>query len=153
MAKRSPVLFSVKGFLPAATSVFASGAQPANPGNAGRLGPAGALLQPAAATVRRTSQNECHCAQSGGAAVYFNAQQVLFSFILDSPEERYRKLAAQHGDLLLRVPHHMIASYLGITPVSLSRIRKRMLEVMPFPNGLPLEMLLACPIWICYVLW
>lgn len=58
---------------------------------------------------------------------FINAQQVLSSFILDSPEERYRKFAAQHGDLLLRVPHHMIASYLGITPVSLSRIRKRML--------------------------
>jgi CRP-like cAMP-binding protein len=58
---------------------------------------------------------------------FINAQQVLSSFILDSPEERYRKFRAQHGDLLLRVPHHMIASYLGITPVSLSRIRKRML--------------------------
>lgn len=58
---------------------------------------------------------------------FINAQQVLSSFILDSPEERYRKFAAQRGDLLLRVPHHMIASYLGITPVSLSRIRKRML--------------------------
>ncbi|HEV7333276.1 MAG TPA: Crp/Fnr family transcriptional regulator [Flavisolibacter sp.] len=58
---------------------------------------------------------------------FINAQQVLSSFILDSPEERYRKFAAQHGDLLLRVPHHMIASYLGITPVSLSRIRKRMI--------------------------
>lgn len=56
---------------------------------------------------------------------FINAQQVLSSFILDSPEERYRKFEAQHGDLLLRVPHHMIASYLGITPVSLSRIRKR----------------------------
>lgn len=58
---------------------------------------------------------------------FINAQQVLSSFILDSPEERYRKFEAQHGNLLLRVPHHMIASYLGITPVSLSRIRKRML--------------------------
>jgi len=59
---------------------------------------------------------------------FINAQQMLSSFILDSPEERYRKFEAQHGDLLLRVPHHMIASYLGITPVSLSRIRKRLME-------------------------
>jgi CRP-like cAMP-binding protein len=59
---------------------------------------------------------------------FINAQMILSSFILDSPEERYSKFEEQHGDLLLRVPHHMIASYLGITPVSLSRIRKRLME-------------------------
>lgn len=59
---------------------------------------------------------------------FINAQMILSSYILDNPEERYRKFEEQHGDLLLRVPHHMIASYLGITPVSLSRIRKRMTE-------------------------
>jgi CRP-like cAMP-binding protein len=59
---------------------------------------------------------------------FINAQLILSSFILDSPEERYRKFEEQHGDLLLRVPHHIIASYLGITPVSLSRIRKRLME-------------------------
>lgn len=57
---------------------------------------------------------------------FINAQAILSSYILDSPEERYRKFEAQHGDLLLRVPHFMIASFLGITPVSLSRIRKRL---------------------------
>ncbi len=56
---------------------------------------------------------------------FINSQMILSSFLLDSPEERYRKFEAAHGDLLLRVPHHIIASYLGITPVSLSRIRKR----------------------------
>ena len=59
---------------------------------------------------------------------FINAQKILSSYILDSPEERYRKFEQEHGDLLLRVPHHMIASFLGITPVSMSRIRKRMLE-------------------------
>jgi CRP-like cAMP-binding protein len=59
---------------------------------------------------------------------FVNAQQILSSFILDSPEERYRKFAAENGDLLLRVPHHMIASFLGMTPVSMSRIRKRLLQ-------------------------
>lgn len=56
---------------------------------------------------------------------FINAQMILSSFILDSPEERYRKFEAENGDLLLRVPHHMIASYLGITAVSMSRIRRR----------------------------
>jgi CRP-like cAMP-binding protein len=53
---------------------------------------------------------------------------MLSSFILDNPEERYKKFELEHGDLLLRVPHHIIASYLGITPVSLSRIRKRLMK-------------------------
>lgn len=57
---------------------------------------------------------------------FINSQMILSSFILDSPEERYRKFEAQNKDLLLRVPQHMIASYLGITHVSLSRIRKRL---------------------------
>lgn len=56
---------------------------------------------------------------------FINSQMILSSFILDSPEERYRKFELHNKDLLLRVPQHIIASYLGITPVSLSRIRKR----------------------------
>ena len=54
-----------------------------------------------------------------------NAQRILSSYILDSPEERYRKLLRTQPEWLLRVPQHYIASFLGITPVSLSRIRKR----------------------------
>lgn len=47
------------------------------------------------------------------------------SFILDSPEERYMKMLNEHPQISSRIPQHMIASYLGVTPVSLSRIRKR----------------------------
>ena len=54
-----------------------------------------------------------------------NAQRILSSYILDSPEERYRKLLATQPEWLQRVPQHYLASFLGITPVSLSRIRKR----------------------------
>lgn len=56
---------------------------------------------------------------------FINGQQILSSFLIDSPEERYIKFERSQGDLFLRVPHHIIASYLGVTPVSLSRIRKR----------------------------
>lgn len=59
---------------------------------------------------------------------FINAQQILSSFILDSPEERYLKFEENHKDLLFRVPQHYIASFLGITPVSMSRIRKRLMN-------------------------
>ncbi len=42
-----------------------------------------------------------------------------------SPEMRYYKLLENKPDLFQRVPLQYIASYLGVTPVSLSRIRKR----------------------------
>ena len=46
-------------------------------------------------------------------------------YILNSPEERYLSLQKERPDLLNRIPQHQIASFLGITPVSLSRIRNR----------------------------
>jgi CRP-like cAMP-binding protein len=49
----------------------------------------------------------------------------LDDFILLSPEQRYLKFMQEHPDLLNRVPNKYIANVLGITPVSLSRIRKR----------------------------
>lgn len=48
------------------------------------------------------------------------------SFILDSPEKRYVKLLKESPGLVSRLPQQYIASYLGITPVSLSRIRARL---------------------------
>lgn len=45
--------------------------------------------------------------------------------IKDSPEKRYQNLADYEPELLERAPQHYLASYLGITPVSLSRIRNR----------------------------
>lgn len=43
-----------------------------------------------------------------------------------SNEERYLRLIQKRPDLLQRVPQYMIASYLGLTPVGLSKIRKRL---------------------------
>lgn len=48
------------------------------------------------------------------------------SRIKDSPEKRYQDILNNEPELIQRVPHHYIASYLGITPVSLSRIRTRL---------------------------
>ena len=45
--------------------------------------------------------------------------------LMDSAEERYRRFLAQFGALAGRLPQFHIATYLGITPVALSRIRRR----------------------------
>ena len=52
-------------------------------------------------------------------------EQRVMEFLMDSAETRYRKFLAQYGDISSRLPQYHIASYLGITPVALSRIRKR----------------------------
>lgn len=46
-------------------------------------------------------------------------------FIRSSPEERYKTIIQSRPDLLKRVPQHQLASFLGMTPESLSRIKKR----------------------------
>lgn len=43
-----------------------------------------------------------------------------------SPEQRYLNLINTRPDLVQRVPQHQLASYLGITPESLSRVRNRL---------------------------
>lgn len=52
-------------------------------------------------------------------------QDELASFIASTPEERYKALLRKRPHLVDRVPQHQLASYLGITPESLSRIKKR----------------------------
>lgn len=47
------------------------------------------------------------------------------SLLKDTPQQRYANLLKEKPHVLQRVPLQYIASYLGITPVSLSRIRKR----------------------------
>ena len=49
-------------------------------------------------------------------------------FKTSSPEERYMNLLQKRPDLIQRVPQHQLASYLGIKPQSLSRLRARILE-------------------------
>ncbi len=53
-------------------------------------------------------------------------QEEFAAFIQSSPEERYKTIVRKRPNLVDRVPQHQLASYLGITPESLSRIKKRM---------------------------
>ncbi len=55
-------------------------------------------------------------------------QQSLAKVLTSNPEQRYLNLLQERPDLLQRVPQNIIASYLGITPESLSRIRKRIVS-------------------------
>nr|WP_233522779.1 MULTISPECIES: Crp/Fnr family transcriptional regulator [unclassified Bacteroides] len=52
-------------------------------------------------------------------------QQLFLSRIKNTPAQRYEELLKEYPYIIQRVPQHYIASYLGITPVSLSRIRNR----------------------------
>lgn len=49
-------------------------------------------------------------------------------FKTSSPEQRYLNLLQKRPDLIQRVPQHYLASYLGIKPQSLSRLRARIFE-------------------------
>ena len=53
-------------------------------------------------------------------------QARLASYLTDSPEQRYRDLLETRPSLLQRVPLYVLASYVGVQPETLSRIRKRL---------------------------
>lgn len=56
-------------------------------------------------------------------------QQIDFdNFKTSSPEQRYLNLLQNRPDLIQRVPQHQLASYLGIKPQSLSRLRARIIK-------------------------
>ena len=52
-------------------------------------------------------------------------RRLFLSRIKDTPEQRYQDLISSHPELIRLIPQHYIATYLGITSVSLSRIRCR----------------------------
>ncbi|MEK5024126.1 Crp/Fnr family transcriptional regulator [Paenibacillus sp. FSL M7-1046] len=58
-------------------------------------------------------------------ANFGEVQEEFAAFIGSTPEERYKTLLLKRPYLVDRVPQHQLASYLGVTPESLSRIKKR----------------------------
>ena len=52
-------------------------------------------------------------------------QKLIACFITKSPEERYLDLLNTQSELFQQVPQQYIASYLGVSPETLSRIKKR----------------------------
>ena len=57
---------------------------------------------------------------------YIALQKRLTSIISLPLEERYKNFLAVYPNIAQRVPQHMIASYMGLTPETLSRVRSRM---------------------------
>ncbi|SHO64986.1 Crp/Fnr family transcriptional regulator [Algoriphagus zhangzhouensis] len=58
-------------------------------------------------------------------AAFSEQREALTSYYTDSPEQRYLKLLKSRPDLIQRIPQYHLASYIGVKPESLSRIRKR----------------------------
>ena len=52
-------------------------------------------------------------------------QEIIASLLMRTPEERYAYMLEEHADLFQDIPQHYIASYIGVQPESLSRIKKR----------------------------
>ncbi|MFM2306624.1 MAG: hypothetical protein RLZZ367_1293 [Bacteroidota bacterium] len=57
---------------------------------------------------------------------YTLAVERIYSLQHNTAQQRYMQLLQMYPNLVNSVPHHYIASYLGITPESLSRIRKEL---------------------------
>ncbi len=60
--------------------------------------------------------------------VQFYTESILQEIQTATAEERYSKMLSNNNSLLRRVPLKHLASYLGIAPQSLSRIRKNLLK-------------------------
>jgi len=57
---------------------------------------------------------------------FVGKEQREYEFLQLSAEDRYRQFCAERPEHLKDIPQHQVASYIGITPVALSRIRSRL---------------------------
>lgn len=57
---------------------------------------------------------------------FIDYQHTINTYLTDSPEQRYIRLQESRPDLIQRIPQYQLASYIGVKPESLSRIRKRL---------------------------
>ena len=77
--------------------------------------------------LHRLYEQSIHLQKLGRLMAEFNytlAMERIYSLQHHSARQRYEQLLDIYPNLINHVPHHYIASYLGITPESLSRVRK-----------------------------
>lgn len=60
--------------------------------------------------------------------VFAEQQKMMSNYITDSPEQRYLRLLKTNPGLFHKVPQYHLASYIGVKPESLSRIRRRITQ-------------------------
>ena len=58
--------------------------------------------------------------------LYMALATLTSGFLTLTPEERYQLIINNEPYIIQRIPQYMIASYIGITPEHLSRLRKKM---------------------------
>jgi CRP-like cAMP-binding protein len=58
-------------------------------------------------------------------ALYVRKEDRELAFLIEDANARYESMLAQFGPVAARIPQHFVASYLGITPESLSRLKRR----------------------------
>ena len=82
--------------------------------------------------ISRESQDELRQTEIGKLLFHMAAendfvvkQRQQIDLLLMTPEERYLKMERETPEIILRLPQKFIASYLGITTQSLSRLRRR----------------------------
>lgn len=56
------------------------------------------------------------------------SQKIIASFVTQTAEERYLELLESNSELFQNVPQQYIASFLGVSPETLSRIKSRILK-------------------------
>ncbi|MEM9985472.1 MAG: Crp/Fnr family transcriptional regulator [Bacteroidota bacterium] len=61
--------------------------------------------------------------------VQYNTEQLYLAMQNQTAEDRYREMLSHQADLIQRVPLKFLASYLGVAPQSLSRIRKKIMTL------------------------
>jgi hypothetical protein len=61
--------------------------------------------------------------------VFAEQQEIMSSYTTDTAEQRYLKLLKSRPDLFQKIPQYQIASYIGVKPESLSRIKKRISQI------------------------
>ncbi|MDR2221437.1 MAG: Crp/Fnr family transcriptional regulator [Flavobacteriaceae bacterium] len=61
-------------------------------------------------------------------AIFLNAKKRIDFLLFLNPEQRYLDLLHHHPQILNSIPQKYIATYIGVKPQSLSRIRKRLIS-------------------------
>lgn len=83
------------------------------------------ITKSASDELRQQSRKYQEFAFQATSEAYIQLEKRVTSTISLSLEERYKELTAHYPDIIQRVPQHMIASYMGLNPETLSRVRKR----------------------------